>query len=122
MSALRQSVPAAEVSRKRLDALNSFVFNVDTKSDLAAVYSRYALRNEPLDTLDLIQDAFFDARQADLQRIASERLIPDYLQITVVGDKNVAVRQDNGTDKKLVSVLKDLANELGLPFQELPLR
>jgi zinc protease len=122
MSALRKEVPAAEFSRKRLDALNSFVFNVDTKSDLVEVYSRYALRGEPLDTLDSIQDAFFDAHLTDLQRIAGERLLPADIQITIVGDKEVAVRQADGSERALASVLQDLALELGIPFQELPLR
>jgi predicted Zn-dependent peptidase len=122
MSALRQEVPAAEFSRKRLDALNSFVFNVDTKSDLVEVYGRYALRDEPLDTLDLIQDAFFDATKADLQRIAGERLVPADIQITIVGDKQVPVRQADGTERSLGLALQDLALELGIPFEELPLR
>ena len=122
MSRLRGEVPASDFNRKRLDALNSFVFNVDTKSDLASVYGRYSLRNEPLNTLDLIQDAFFNATQPDLQRIASNLLKPSHVQITIVGDKNVVVRQNDGSEKSLESVLKELAAEMGLPFQELPLR
>jgi hypothetical protein len=98
------------------------VFNVDTKSDLVEVYGRYALRDEPLDTLDLIQDAFFDATKADLQRIAGERLVPADIQITIVGDKQVPVRQADGTERSLGLALQDLALELGIPFEELPLR
>ena len=122
MSGLRQEVPESEVRQKRLDALNSFVFNVDTKSDLVAVYGRYALRNEPLNTLELIQNAFFDASRADLQRIARDLLNAANLQITVVGDKSMPVHQDDGSVKTLESALQSLAANLGMTFKELPLR
>jgi len=51
MNSMRQDIPAKELEQKRLDALNSFVFNVDTPVDLVNVYGRYYMRNEPLDTL-----------------------------------------------------------------------
>jgi predicted Zn-dependent peptidase len=55
MDALRKDIPERELELKRLDALNSFVFNVDTKSELVDVYGRYHLRKEPLDTLEKIR-------------------------------------------------------------------
>lgn len=122
MDRLRREVPPAELKQKRLDALNSFVFNVDTKSDLVTVIGRYALRNEPLDTLTLIQNAYFDASQQDLQRIAGELLKPGRLQITVVGDKTLPVNPADGSGLTLESALKKLAADLALPYEELPLR
>ena len=81
MRALGQTVPQKELDQKRLDALNSFVFNVDTPADLVRVYARYYMRNEPLDTLEKIQDAFFSAKKDDLRRLAAEYLVPDKIQI-----------------------------------------
>ena len=41
MNSLRQDVPPKEIEQKRLDALNSFVFNVDSPADLVKVYGNY---------------------------------------------------------------------------------
>ena len=81
MNSLRQDIPAKELEQKRLDALNSFVFNVDTPADLVNVYGRYYMRNEPLDTLDKIQNAFFDVGREDLGRLARQYLDPGKIQI-----------------------------------------
>jgi len=122
MKALGQTVPQKELDQKRLDALNSFVFNVDTPADLARVYARYYMRKEPLDTLDKIQDAFFSAKKDDLRRLAAEYLIPDNVQIFVVGDKNIKVKGSAGHESTLDDMLRDLADSLGLPYVELELR
>ena len=37
------------LEQKRLDVLNSFVFNVDTPAQLVGVYANYHMRREPLD-------------------------------------------------------------------------
>ena len=87
MKSLHQEVPRQDLEQKRLDALNSFVFNVDTPADLVEVYARYYLRDEPLDTLEKIQDAFFTADRDDLRRLAREYLDPQKIQIFVVADK-----------------------------------
>ena len=70
----------------------------------------------------LIQDAFFSARQTDLQRIAGERLDPAKIQITVVGDKFMPLIQGDGSKLTLESALQSLAGDLGIPYKELPLR
>ena len=61
MKALHKEIPPKMIDLKRLDTLNSFVFNVDSPAELVEVYSRYFLRQEPLDTLERIQDAFIGA-------------------------------------------------------------
>jgi predicted Zn-dependent peptidase len=122
MKSLQKDVPGKELEQKRLDALNSFVFNVDTKAELVEVYSRYFLRKEPLDTLDKIQDAYFEANKKDLENIAQRLLNPQKIQIFVVGDKMTTVRTDSGDEVTLEEDLMALAESLGLPFQEIALR
>ena len=122
MRALGQNVPQKDLDQKRLDALNSFVFNVDTPADLVQVYARYYMRNEPLDTLEKIQDAFFSAKKEDLRHLAAQYLDPDNLQIFLVGDKNIKVEGNWGNEATLEDMLMDLAESLGLPYVELELR
>jgi zinc protease len=122
MDALRKDIPEKELELKRLDALNSFVFNVDTKSELVDVYGRYHLRKEPLDTLEKIQDAYMRATKEELHRIAGELLDPAKIQIFVVGDKNINVPSPEGKMVTLEEDLKTLAHKLGLPFQQIVLR
>jgi zinc protease len=122
MNSLRQDVPEKELEQKRLDALNSFVFNVDTPADLVNVYGRYYMRNEPLDTLEKIQDAFFNVGREDLGRLARQYLDPAKIQIFVVGDKLIQVKNDQGDDATLEETLVALAESLGLPYREIELR
>ncbi|MGB5748292.1 MAG: pitrilysin family protein [Desulfobacterales bacterium] len=122
MKSLGINVPQKELDQKRLDTLNSFVFNVDTPADLVQVYARYYMRNEPLDTLEKIQDAFFSAEKEDLRRLAAEYLDPDNVQIFLVGDKNIKVKSTTGNETTLEDMLMDLAESLGLPYVELELR
>jgi zinc protease len=122
MNALRDEIPENELELKRLDALNSFVFNVDTKSELVAVYGRYHLRQEPLDTLERIQDAFISATTEELHRLARELLDPQKIQIVVVGDKNIRVPSEDGRQTTLEKDLNRLARAHNLPFQEIRLR
>jgi predicted Zn-dependent peptidase len=122
MKSLEQDVPQKELEQKRLDALNSFVFNVDTPADLVNVYGRYYMRNEPLDTLDKIQDAFFEADRNDLRRLAENYLDPRKIQIFVVADKLIKVKNGHGGESTLEKALMDLAASLGLPYREIALR
>jgi predicted Zn-dependent peptidase len=122
MSALRSEVPRGDLEQKRLDTLNSFIFNVDTPAALVDVYGRYYLRNEPLDTLEKIQEAYMSATKEELEVLARRLLDPSKLQIFVVGDKMTRVGKKEGTVVTLEEDLKSLANELGLPFREVPLR
>jgi len=122
MQALREDVPPGELEQKRLDALNSFVFNVDSPVDLVKVYGRYFMRNEPLDTLGKIQDAFFTAGRDDLRRLAQEYLVPRKIQIFVVADKMIKVKNDSGDEITLEMQLMQLAESLGLPYREIALR
>ncbi|MBW2427668.1 MAG: insulinase family protein [Deltaproteobacteria bacterium] len=122
MTSLRQDVPRKELEQKRLDALNSFVFNVDTPADLVKTYARYYMRNESLDTLGKIQDAFFNADRKILRRLAEDYLNPLKIQIFVVGDRLIKVKNDHGDQVTLEQALMELAESLGLPYRELALR
>jgi predicted Zn-dependent peptidase len=122
MEELREGVPADELKQKRLDALNSFVFNVDTPAALTGVYARYRLRGEPLDTLRRIQKTFMEASRQDLRSRALTYLDPSRLQIVVVGDRSTRVVQEDGTRVNLETSLRQTAGELGLPFETRPLR
>ncbi len=122
MAVLRDAIPEKELELKRLDALNSFVFNVDTKSELVNVYGRYHLREEPLDTLERIQDAYMGATKEELHRLARELLDPQKIQIFVVGDKNITVQAQDGKQTTLEEDLKRLARQHDLSYQEIQLR
>ena len=76
MQSLHQGIPGRELELKRLDTLNSFVFNVDTQAELVQAYSRYALRQEPLDTLERIQDSYVAATGEELKGLAQQLLDP----------------------------------------------
>ncbi|UCF89986.1 MAG: insulinase family protein [Desulfobacterales bacterium] len=122
MKSLREAIPSRDLELKRLDALNGFVFNVDTRAELVEVYGRYHMRREPLDTLERIQDAFIGATREDLHRLALDLLDPRKLQIFVVGDKNIQVKTDGGSETALEEDLRALAQALDLPYQEVALR
>lgn len=121
MRALRQKIPLQDFKQKRLDALNSFVFNVDTPQDLVVTYGRYFMRKEPLDTLSRIQSAFIDATPDELKMLADQLLDPQKVQIVVVTDKNTPV-SGKGAASTIEAELKDLARREALPYREAPLR
>ena len=122
MTSLKKAVPEKDVEQKRLDVLNSFVFNVDTPAALVDVYARYHLRGEPLDTLERIQEAYIEVTKADLETLADKFLVPEKLQIFVVADKTIPVNREDGSWVTLEEDLKALAGRLDLPYRELPLR
>jgi predicted Zn-dependent peptidase len=122
MNNLRKNVPQKELEQKRLDALNSFVFTVDTPAALAEVYGRYYMRKEPLDTLERIQDAFISANRDQLQALAEKFLDPKRLQVFVVADKTTGLKKEDGTQASLEKELKALGREIGLPYREMALR
>ena len=122
MKSLQQGIPGRELELKRLDTLNSFVFNVDTKAELVQAYSRYAMRQEPLDTLGRIQDGYFSATAEELKGLALQLLAPREIQIHVVADKTTPVPKADGRTVTLEEDLKAMAQTLGLPFREIELR
>lgn len=122
MNALRNAVPEKELEQKRLDSLNSFVFNVDTPAALVEAYSLYHMRKEPLDTLERIQDAFISATREELEVLARKLLDQKKLQVFVVGDKKTGVREKEGREITLEDDLKALSKKLGLPYEEIELR
>jgi predicted Zn-dependent peptidase len=122
MQSLSVNVPSPALERRRLDVLNSFVFNVDTPSALVEAYGRYFMRDEPLDTLERIQEAYLHAKREQLETLAIRFLNPETFQVFVVADKNIEVKKQDGTKKTLEQDLKDLAQKLEIPFVEIPLR
>ena len=122
MSTLGKQVPHKELEQKRMDALNSFVFNVDTPLELVEAYGRYQMRREPLDTLDRIQEAYIQATQPELESLSRQFLDPSKLQVFVVGDKTSKVKKEDGKEISLEEDLKALAKKLDLPYTEIPLR
>jgi len=122
MAHIRKDVPEDKIEEKRLDALNSFVFNVDSPLALVEAYGRYSMRKEPLDTLSRIQDAFMQAKREELLALAGEYLDPGRLQVFVVADKTTGVKTAEGKETTLEQALMSLAGSLTLPYQEIPLR
>jgi predicted Zn-dependent peptidase len=122
MDGLRKDIPEEELEQKRLDALNSFVFNVNTPSELVGAYGRYYMRKEPLDTLEKIQDDFIRASKEELEVLAERFLDPKRLQVFIVGDKATRVIREDGTEVTLEEDMKTLAKTLGLPYKEIELR
>jgi predicted Zn-dependent peptidase len=122
MNSLRNRIPQRDFELKRLDALNSFVFNVDTPAELVEVYSSYSMRGEPLDTLERIQDAYLEATRSELRDLAVELLDPEKLQIFIVADEKTPVKGADETEITLEQDLKSLAERIGIPYQEISLR
>ena len=122
MNGLRKNVPEKELEQKRLDALNGFVFNVDTPSELVNVYGHYHMRNEPLETLERIQDAYIGATREELWILAGKFLDQKKFQIFIVGDKTIKVKKKDGVAVTLEDDLKALAKTLDLPYKEIELR
>ncbi|MBW2016693.1 MAG: insulinase family protein [Deltaproteobacteria bacterium] len=122
MESLRSKIPEQDVEQKRLDILNSFVFNVDSPTALVEVYGRYQLRGEPLDTLERIQDVTMKVKREELEGLAKKFLDPSKIQVFVVADKTTPVVDGGGKRVTLEEDLKALAKRLGLPYRELPLR
>ncbi|MBW1797169.1 MAG: insulinase family protein [Deltaproteobacteria bacterium] len=122
MHSVRKNVPSNDLEQKRLDALNSFVFNVDTPDALVNAYGRYYMRKEPLNTLEMIQDAYITARREELESLAKKFLDPQKLQIFVVGDKTTRVQKEDGSEVTLEEDIKRLAKKLDLPYREIELR
>jgi predicted Zn-dependent peptidase len=121
MNSLKEDLPSEKLKLKRLDTLNSFVFNVDTPFQLTEVYGLYQLRQEPLNTLDTIQNAYMTASKEELETLAGKYLDPTKIQIFVVADKTTSVKRD-GKVTTLEQDLTALADRLGIPFQEVALR
>ena len=122
MRSLSKEVPQDDLQLKRLDALNSFVFNVDTPAELVQTYARYYLRGEPLDTLERIQDAYLNATKQELEELAKRFLDPSELQIFIVADKAIPVKHADEKQLTLEQDIRALAEELGLPYREIELR
>ena len=122
MEALGRNLPEEELEQKRMDVLNSFVFNVDTPAQLVEAYARYDLRGEPLDTLERIQAAYLSAKKAELESLARTFLDPRKIQGFIVGGKETSVMKEDGSVVKLEEALRSLAGVLGLPYKEIPLR
>ena len=105
---------------KRLDVLNSFVFNVDTPHSLVKTYAGYFMRQELMDTLSQIQDFYMHADKETLTALAKEYLTSDDIQIIVVCDKMISTYEDSRTS--LDFSLKKFAELHNLSFVEIELK
>ena len=122
MKALGSNLPERALEQKRMDLLNSFVFNLDTPAKLVEAYARYHMRGEPLDTLERIQDAYILARKEELESLARTFLDPAKLQAFIVVDQEARLRDEEDKVALVAETLSDLAGALGLPFRQIPLR
>jgi len=122
MASLRKNVPKKNLELKRLDALNSFVFNVDTPAQLVEVYSLYSMRGEPLNTLEKIQDAYRHATREELRKLAVQLFDPSKIQIFIVADTMSRVKTKDGIERTLQEDIKSLAKRIGLTYREIALR
>ena len=122
MDSLRKNVPEKDLELKRLDALNSFVFNVDTPAQLAEVYSRYSMMGEPLNTLEKIQDAYRHTTREELLELAVQLFDTSKIQIFIVADAMTRVKTKDGTERTVQEDLKSIAKRIGLPYREIALR
>jgi zinc protease len=122
MGSLRKNVPKKDLELKRLDALNSFVFNVDTPAQLVEVYSLYSMRGEPLNTLEKIQDAYRHATREELRKLAVQLFDPSKIQIFIAADTMSRVKTKDGIERTLKEDIKSLAKRIGLTYREIALR
>ncbi|MFO8165271.1 MAG: M16 family metallopeptidase [Thermodesulfobacteriota bacterium] len=122
MDSLQKSIPEKDLELKRLDALNSFVFNVDTPAQLVETYSHYYMRGEPLNTLEKIQDAYRHATREDLHKLALQLFALKKIQAFIVADKMVPVKRKEASDHTMHEELQSLAEQIGLPYREIDLR
>jgi predicted Zn-dependent peptidase len=122
MAGLHEDVPTGRLETKRLDLLNSFVFNVDSPRRLVTVYARYSQRGESLDTLDRIQRDYLSATAEALEGLARKILDPSRLQVFVVADGDTPAANERGGTSTLRQALARYAEKAGLPFLEMELR
>ena len=57
-----------------------------------------------------------------MQGLALKLLDPREIQIHVVADKTITIKQPDGTTRSLEEDLKATAQALGIPFREIELR
>lgn len=122
MQEIGRDIPEKQMEDKRLDTLNSFVFNVDTPLALAEAYGRYYLRKEPMDSLSRIQQATMEAKRAELLALAGKYLDPGRVQIFVAADKDIRLKSEEGGERSLEQAIRSLAQRLNLLYKEIPLR
>ncbi len=117
-SLVTNGVNKKDLEQKRLDTLNSFVFNVDTPQALVEAYARYQMRGEPLDTLDSIQNSFINVTKSEMDQLAKKYLNPNQALIFVVADKKTKTSKG----KTLEQDLKKTAEKLGIDYREMEIK
>jgi len=119
MNQVAAGVPDDLLELKRLDVLNSFVFNVDTPHSLVKTYAGYFMRKEPMDMLSQIQDFYMNADKETLTELAKEYLTTNHMQIIVVCDETIPA--SGGDRVSLRSALEKFAESQNLSFVEIVL-
>ena len=119
MNQIATGVPDDLLELKRLDVLNSFVFNVDTPHSLVKTYAGYFMRKESMYMLSQIQDFYMNADKETLTALAKEYLTTNHMQIIVVCDETIPVWGEGKTS--LRSALEKFAESQNLSFLEIVL-
>lgn len=78
-------VTAEELELARESFLNAFVFNFDSKGEIVNRLMTYSYYGYPLDFLQKIKEGIEKVTQADILRVAKQRLNADKMQILAVG-------------------------------------
>jgi zinc protease len=85
-----EQIKKAEVSDEELakakdEYLNSFVFNFDSRAKVVNRMMTYAYYGYPLDFTEKVKEGVEKVTKADVLRVAQKYLVPDKVQILVVG-------------------------------------
>ncbi len=82
-----EPVSAEELAFARSALLNSFVFNVDTKREVARRVGRYEFYGYPLDFLQTYQQQLRDVSPEDILAAAKRKIRPESVSVLVVGNQ-----------------------------------
>jgi predicted Zn-dependent peptidase len=88
-----KGVTKAEVERAREEFLNSLVFRYETPRDILNRHLYYAYRDMPQDSFEQLVTDIKKVQVQDVNRVATEHLHPDRLQILMVGNQELVEDQ-----------------------------
>lgn len=88
-----KGVTKAELRRAREEFLNSLVFRYETPKDILDRHLYYAYRDMPLDSFEQLVTEIKEVQVQDVNRVASEHLHPDRLQVLMVGNQEMVKNQ-----------------------------
>jgi zinc protease len=83
-----EPVSAEELEFARSSLLNSFVFDVDTKREVARRVGRYEFYGYPLDFLETYQQRIREVSADDILAAAKRKIHPEMLSVLVIGNQD----------------------------------